>query len=293
MIRCTSAPRAPKTFSSTPLKRKLVPNTSWGHGWGQPDSRIPRETLPMMTSTTGVLGRESDVKGFRPLGIDANHLFGEWFELLGRSEVDALGCGDVHASREARHVRPLRVDVVGGKVEYTATDVSCSKERSEASGPRRRLPAQPSCEAGRWWVPACSPVNFTGSSRYAGTEIDVGLRYAIRRDCSGRHALAGPSSEMPGRPRTVTCRMPGPWPTASSMSFSGRTGHARPAGGDQSPRAQRTPPGRARNRRMAHARCRRRSANRAVGPPWHHGQHAHWPWRFWTHHRQTDSAPRV
>ena len=31
------------------------------------------------------------MKGFRPLGIDGNHLFGDWFEILGRSEVDSLG----------------------------------------------------------------------------------------------------------------------------------------------------------------------------------------------------------
>jgi hypothetical protein len=36
------------------------------------------------------LGKKSDVKGFRPLGIDGNHIFGDWFE-ISAPEVDALG----------------------------------------------------------------------------------------------------------------------------------------------------------------------------------------------------------
>ncbi|MGH8069697.1 MAG: hypothetical protein ACRERE_31535 [Candidatus Entotheonellia bacterium] len=31
------------------------------------------------------------MKGFLALGIDASHVFGEWFEILGRSEVDSTG----------------------------------------------------------------------------------------------------------------------------------------------------------------------------------------------------------
>jgi len=33
-------------------------------------------------------GNRSDVNGFRTLGNDGSHYFGEWFEILGKSDVD-------------------------------------------------------------------------------------------------------------------------------------------------------------------------------------------------------------
>jgi len=130
-------------------------------------------------NNTGV-GRTSDVKGFRPLGIDGYHTFGEWFEILGRSDVDSIG--------SATFLRPGKLGtfsrfgwmVLGAKTEYLASD----RLVLEGSIGGFWTAARTACPAvlrvgaltGRCGLP---PLDFTGNSRYAGTEIDIGLRYSI------------------------------------------------------------------------------------------------------------------
>ena len=126
------------------------------------------------------IGKKSEVKGFRPLGIDAFHIFGDWFEILGRSEVDSLG--------SSTFIRPGKLGtfdrygwiVIGGKVEYTATD-SLVLEGSLGGFWTAEKTACPAVLRGGSMAGPCliPPFNFSGSSRYAGSEIDVGLRYSI------------------------------------------------------------------------------------------------------------------
>ena len=68
--------------------------------------------------------------------------------------------------------------VVGGRVEYTATDSLVRRYPGVLDGGEDGLPAvlRVGSIMGPCIVP---PLNFTGSSQYAGTEIDVGLRYSI------------------------------------------------------------------------------------------------------------------
>jgi hypothetical protein len=126
------------------------------------------------------LGRKSDVKGFRPLGIDGNHVFGDWFEILGRSDVDSLG--------SLTFMRPGKLGtfdrfgwiVVGGKMEYSATDSLVLEGAVGGFWTAEKTACPAVLRVGSVSGPCLAPpVNFTGDSQYVGTEIDVGLRYSI------------------------------------------------------------------------------------------------------------------
>ena len=90
------------------------------------------------------------MKGFRPLGIDGNHIFGDWFEILGRSEVDSLGLLTFMRPGKLGTFDRFGWMVVGGKVEYTATDslVLEGSSRGLLDGGEGRL-AQRCFESGR------------------------------------------------------------------------------------------------------------------------------------------------
>lgn len=125
------------------------------------------------------IGQREDVKGFRPLGIDGFHRFGEWFEILGRSEVDATGqlIGPVSAGETGTFDR-FGWWLVGGNVEYKWTDALVI----EGAAGGFWTPNVPRCPASvRSATGACTAaaVNFTGNSTYAGAEVAAGLRYTI------------------------------------------------------------------------------------------------------------------
>jgi hypothetical protein len=125
-------------------------------------------------------GHKSDVKGFRPLGIDGYHLFGDWFEILGRSDVDAIG--SVTFIRPGKHgtFNSFGWMVVGGKIEYSATATLVLEGAIGSFWTAEKTACPALFRVGSVTGPcAVPPLDFTGSSRYAGTEIDVGLRYAI------------------------------------------------------------------------------------------------------------------
>jgi hypothetical protein len=131
-------------------------------------------------------GRQTNVKGFRPLGIDGFHRFGEWFEILGRSEVDSTGAtvGPVTPGESGSFDR-FGWWLVGGNVEYKWTDSLVV----EGAAGGFWTPHVPRCPASiRTATGACGgpltsagtpALNFTGNSTYAGTEVAAGLRYTI------------------------------------------------------------------------------------------------------------------
>jgi hypothetical protein len=132
------------------------------------------------------IGQREDVKGFRPLGIDGFHRFGEWFEIMGRSEVDSNGSSQGPVSPGERGIFDrFGWWLVGGNVEYKWTDVLIL----EGAGGGFWTPNVPRCPASiRTATGACGgtlnragqPVlNFTGNSTYAGAEVAAGLRYTI------------------------------------------------------------------------------------------------------------------
>jgi hypothetical protein len=126
------------------------------------------------------VGKRSDVKGFRPLGTDGFHAFGEWFEILGRSDVDSVGT--VTFMRPGKHgtFDSFGWMVLGGKAEYLATNKLILEGSVGGFWTAEKTACPALFRLGSVTGPcAVPPLDFTGNSRYVGTEIDVGLRYAI------------------------------------------------------------------------------------------------------------------
>jgi hypothetical protein len=130
-------------------------------------------------NNTGI-GKKSEVKGFRPLGIDGYHIFGEWFEILGRSEVDAIGSATLIRPGKQGTFNTFGWMVIGAKTEYLATDRLVLEGSVGGFWTAERTACPAVLRVGAVTGPcAVSPLDFTGNSRYAGTEIDIGLRYSI------------------------------------------------------------------------------------------------------------------
>jgi hypothetical protein len=133
------------------------------------------------------IGNRSDVKGFRYLGVDTSHFFGEWFEILGKSDVDGVFDRDFRRMGEVAHLERFGWMVIGGKAEYKATDRLVlegavggfwTAEKTACPAVFRIGSIDGSCGGPRnsSGEPA---LNFTGNSRFVGWEIDVGLRFTI------------------------------------------------------------------------------------------------------------------
>jgi hypothetical protein len=126
------------------------------------------------------IGKKSDVKGFRPLGIDGFHIFGDWFEILGRSDVDAIGSSTLIRPGKHGTFNTFGWMVVGGKIEYAATATLVLEGSIGGFWTAEKTACPAVLRVGSVTGPcAVPPLDFTGGSRYTGTEIDVGLRYAI------------------------------------------------------------------------------------------------------------------
>lgn len=128
------------------------------------------------------IGSRADVKGFRPLGIDGFHRFGEWFEIFGRSDVDATGqaIGPVSGGEQGTFDR-FGWMLVGANVEYKMTDalVLVGSAGGFWTPKVPRCPASVRAVVAGQTVCTNAAVNFTGNSTYVGTEVDIGLRYTI------------------------------------------------------------------------------------------------------------------
>jgi hypothetical protein len=137
------------------------------------------------------IGNRGDIKGFRTLGVDGSHFFGEWFELFGTSTVDGVGDRDFRRMGEVGKLDRFGWMQLGGKVEYKATENLVL----EGSGGGFWTAKKPACPAnfrvGSLDGPCTGPgvprtgetnepaLNFTGNSRFLGWEVDAGLRYTI------------------------------------------------------------------------------------------------------------------
>jgi hypothetical protein len=131
------------------------------------------------------------VNGFRSLGVDGSHFFGEWFELLGKSDVDGTGQRSFRRMGETGHLDRFGWMGLGGKVEYKATDKLIllggaggfwTAEKTGCPTVLRvgtitgRCGAVGSSTDNSSGEPA---FNFTGDSRFVGWEVNAGLRYTI------------------------------------------------------------------------------------------------------------------
>jgi hypothetical protein len=140
------------------------------------------------------IGNRSNIKGFRTLGVDGSHFFGEWFELFGTSQVDGVGDRDFRRMGEVAKLDRFGWMQVGGIVEYkysdrlilegaaggfwTAEKTGCPATLRSGSitGPCEGEPGRRGPRTGQTDEPA---LNFTGNSRFVGWEVDLGFRYTI------------------------------------------------------------------------------------------------------------------
>jgi hypothetical protein len=178
--RCTSAQNGVRDIHFNAFEAQLIAQYTRGPwlGWGK-FAYTSGDEAEADINNTGI-GRRSAVEGFRPLGIDGYHMFGEWFEILGRSDVDAVGAATLIRPGKQGTFNTFGWMVLGAKLEYLATN----RLVLEGSVGGFWTAAKTACPAvfrvGSMTGPcALPPLDFSGDSRYAGTEIDVGLRYAV------------------------------------------------------------------------------------------------------------------
>jgi hypothetical protein len=131
------------------------------------------------------IGNRSEVKGFRYVGVDTSHMFGEWFEIHGKSDVDGVFDRDFRRMGEASKLDRFGWMILGGKAEYKATDRLILEGAVGGfwTAEKTACPATVRTATGACGGPTNSSgeplFNFTGDSRFVGWEIDVGLRFTI------------------------------------------------------------------------------------------------------------------
>jgi hypothetical protein len=180
VIPCTSAPAGSGHTKFNAFETQLVARYNLGSWlWAGKLAYTSGNAANDDINNTGI-GRRSEVKGFRPLGIDAFHVFGEWFEILGRSDVDSLGTVTFLRPGKQGTFNTLGWMVAGAKAEYLATDRLVLEGSMGGFWTAEPTACPALFRVGSVAGPCAVPgLDFTGNSRYAGAEIDVGLRYTI------------------------------------------------------------------------------------------------------------------
>jgi hypothetical protein len=180
VIPCTSAPAGSRHTKFNAFETQFVARYNVGSWLGAGKVAYTSGNAANDDINNTGIGRKSKVTGFRPLGIDAFHVFGEWFEILGRSDVDALGTVILIRPGKQGTFNTLGWMMVGAKAEYLATARLVLEGSVGGFWTAERTACPALFRVGSVTGPCAVPaLNFTGNSRYAGTEIDVGLRYTI------------------------------------------------------------------------------------------------------------------
>jgi hypothetical protein len=180
VIRCTSAQTGSRDIKFNAFETQLVAQYTVGSWLGAGKFAYTSGNAANDDINNTGIGKKSDVKGFRPLGIDGFHVFGEWFEILGRSDVDSLGTVTFIRPGKQGTFNTFGWMVVGAKIEYLATDRLVLEGSVGGFWTAERTACPALFRLGSVTGPcAVPPLDFTGNSRYAGAEIDAGLRYTI------------------------------------------------------------------------------------------------------------------
>jgi hypothetical protein len=132
-------------------------------------------------------GRRTDVKGYRALTTDGSPVWDEWFEILGRSEVDGTSLQTFRRWAEAGTADRFGWQVAAVAPEYQWSDnliLEGAAGMMWTAGAPTRCPAVlRSLTTGACGGPLNSsgePIyNFTGGSTFLGWEIATGVRYTI------------------------------------------------------------------------------------------------------------------
>jgi hypothetical protein len=189
VIPCTSPPTGARDIAFNGFETQLVLEYTLGSWlWAGKFAYSSGQNADDDLNNTGI-GGKSDYKGFLPLGIDSVHRFGEWFEILGRSEVD--GPGSTSALAVGEHgFGSFGWMLFGAKSEYQATDRLVLEGAIGAFWTVAKTACPAVFREGSLSGPCTAPgsfinasgepeLNFTGNSRYAGMEIDAGVRYTV------------------------------------------------------------------------------------------------------------------
>jgi hypothetical protein len=132
-------------------------------------------------------GKRSDVKGYRALTTDGSPVWDEWFEILGRSEVDGTSLTTFRRWAEAGTADRFGWQVVAVRPDYQFSDNLILEGAAGAmwtAGMSTSCPAVlRSVTTGACGGPNNSsgqPIyNFTGKSNFLGWEVAAGFRYTI------------------------------------------------------------------------------------------------------------------
>jgi hypothetical protein len=132
-------------------------------------------------------GRRADVKGWRGYYTKGSPIWREWFEIMGRAEVDATSIDTFRRQFESAIFDHFGYQEVAVRPEYQMTDnliLEAAVGAFWTAGMPTSCPASVrSVTTGRCGSPNNSsgePIyNFTKGSNFLGWEIDAGLRYSI------------------------------------------------------------------------------------------------------------------
>jgi len=135
-------------------------------------------------------GNRSDVNGFRTMGNDGSHYFGEWFEILGRSDVDGNSIQTFRRQGEVAKLDRFGWMLIGGKAEYKYTDSLTLEGAAGGFWTAEKTACPATFRVGSLSGPCTgtgSPLNssgeptlnFTRNSSFVGWEVDAGVRYTI------------------------------------------------------------------------------------------------------------------
>jgi hypothetical protein len=133
------------------------------------------------------IGKSADVKTYRALTTDGSPIWQEWFEILGRSEVDGTSLQTFRRWAESGTADRFGWQVLGGAVEYQLTDNLILEGAAGGfwTAKKTACPAvlRVGSTDGRCAGPNNSsgePIyNFTGNSSFLGWEVAAGFRYTI------------------------------------------------------------------------------------------------------------------
>jgi hypothetical protein len=136
------------------------------------------------------IGNREDVKGWRFLGVDSSHGLADWFELMGKSDVDSTGNRTFRRSAENALFDRFGWMQIGGKVEYKYTDALVLVGAAGGFWTAEKTGCPATFRVGSLTGPCTGPgvprnssgqpaLNFTGDSRFVGWEVNAGLRYTV------------------------------------------------------------------------------------------------------------------
>lgn len=136
------------------------------------------------------IGKRADVKGYRALTTDGSPIWQEWFEILGRSEVDGTSLQTFRRWGESGTADRFGWQTLAGKAEYQLRDnlilegaaggFWTAKKTSCPANLLVQSPAGLICGPPLLTPASNGPIyNFTGNSSFLGWEVAAGLRFTI------------------------------------------------------------------------------------------------------------------